>query len=296
MKVLVLYGGNGSEREVSVKSALRVIATLREIGHCVRALDYRGKAPDKALCQMANESDAVFLALHGGDGEGGILQGALEDAGIFHYIGTGPRGAALSLDKARAKRAVEAAGVAVARGAVWMPDEALPFSTRPAVMKPLSGGSSVGLTYLEEKTVVPPPSEPMLLEELLPGREYTVGILGGRVLPTVEIRPKSGVYDYHSKYTRGAALELCPAPLDGEKEKALGHTALKAFAALGLRDFARIDFKEDSYGTPVFLEANTLPGLTETSLLPLAAKAAGLSFSDLLGEMLRPAAERKKAP
>ena len=264
--------------------------------HSVVACDWRGGTPSDRLLRLARACDAVFLALHGGDGEGGTLQQALEDAGVFHYTGSDARSAALALDKARAKACVQRAGVPVARGEILSSQKRtldLPF---PMIIKPLLGGSSVGLKKIDslyafrEYEI----TEPMLAAEFLGGREFTVGILNETALPVVEIIPKGGTYDYAHKYTAGATLELCPAPLEKEKAERLKSLALCAFRALGLRDFARIDFKENDKGEPCFLEANTLPGLTRTSLLPLAAKTASIPFPLLCEHMANQAAKRKK--
>ena len=294
--ILVLYGGNSAEREVSVQRAVCVIEAFSQTAHRVLSLDWRGKAPSERLLALAKEADAVFLALHGGSGEGGELQAALEQTHIFHYTGTGPSGAALALDKAAAKARMEEAGIPVAKGTVWNPLSPPPELSFPVIVKPRSGGSSVGLRCIEEGAdlAVYRGGEPMLIEEYLPGREFTVGILDGEALPPVEIIPNGGVYDYRHKYEVGATRELCPAPLEKGKTEQLKDLALCAFKALGLRDFARIDFKENHHGEPILLEANTLPGLTKTSLLPLAAQTAGIPFPALCERMAALAAKRKR--
>ena len=279
---------------MAIKGALRVIEAFAETEHRLLACDYRGTLTEEITASMRH-ADAVLLMLHGGEGEGGGLQQALEQAGIYHYTGTDPRGAALALDKARAKACVAKAGVPVAAGGIWQPQEQPPCVKLPAIAKPLLGGSSVGLFKIERADELKnfAPHEPMLLEEYLSGREFTVGVLGDRALPAVEIIPHGGMYDYQHKYTPGATAELCPAPIDAEKAALLKNLALASFRALGLRDFARIDFKENAAGVPCFLEANTLPGMTETSLLPLAARAAGLSFTALCTYMAECAARRR---
>lgn len=293
--ILVLYGGNSTERAVSISSALRVIEAFAGTAHRVIACDYQGAKPSAPLLRLARESDAVFLALHGGDGEGGVLQNALEHAGIFHYTGSDARGASRALDKASAKQRVSEVGVPIAQGAIWQPSTPPPAIPLPAIVKPVFGGSSVGLKKIEGEGdfAACPVSEPLLVEEFLSGREFTVGVLEDTALPAVEIIPRGGIYDYKHKYTAGATKEICPAALDKEKAALLKDFAMRAFRALGLRDFARIDFKENAEGTPCFLEANTLPGLTQTSLLPLAASAAGISFPALIERMAQAAAKRK---
>ena len=296
MRIVVLYGGESDEREVSLQSGMRVAAALRSVGHQVMRVDHRmDRLP--AILSDLRAADAVFLALHGGDGEDGTLQALLEQNGIFHYTGSDPRSAALAMEKAAAKICVAARGVPVARGEVLSPLASEPPFPFPVVLKPVSGGSSVGLHFVrtQKEWRRIPAREGILCEELLPGREFTVGILNGAALPAVEIRPIGGAYDYEHKYTVGASEELCPAPLDAPRALRLAKLALTAFAALGLRDYARIDFREDGMGNPRFLEANTLPGMTETSLLPLAAKAAGVEFTELCERMSALAAKRKKA-
>ena len=296
MRIFLLYGGNSPERAVAVQGALRVIDAFAGSEHTVTAHDHRGGLPREEVLAAMRASDAVFLGLHGGEGEGGVLQSALETAGIFHYTGTAPAGAALALDKARARAAVEKAGVPIARGTVWMPDAPPPSVTLPVMAKPVSGGSSVGLCKINTAAELSAlsPTDPLLLEEYLTGREFTVGVLEGKPLPPVEIIPHGGIYDYTHKYTPGATAELCPAPISEKQAQRLAALAMTAYHTLGLRDFARIDFKESANGTPCFLEANTLPGLTKTSLLPLAAGASGISYLTLCVRMASAAAKRKR--
>jgi len=296
MHILVLYGGSSPERAVSVRSAQAVLGALAETKHQTAAIDYRGGALDTTLLNAAQKADAIFLCLHGGEEEGGVLQARFEQAGIYHYTGSAPTAAALALDKARAKHCVVNAGVPIAASKVWLPNEPAPDFTLPAVLKPLCGGSSVGVKIMESEHALAACriEAPMLLEEYLGGREYSVGVIDHKTLPAVELRPKGGFYDYAHKYTPGATDELCPAPLSDEKSSQLADLALTAFSALGLRDVARIDFKENEEGTPCFLEANTLPGLTETSLLPLAAGVAGIEFKMLCEAVCLLAAARKK--
>ncbi len=295
MEILVLYGGDSSEREVSLRSGERVSAALRERGHTVCAVDARGEAPRAEWIALARRVDAVFLCFHGGAGEDGRWQAALERAGVFHYTGSDARASALAMDKPRAKACVSRLGVLCARGAIWRVGEAHPPMGYPFIVKPCGGGSSVGFQILknEEQAEKLVPSEDLLCESYLPGREYSVGVLQGCALPPVEICPQNGVYDYEHKYTQGATRELCPAPVCAVRLAELQNLAQICFVALGLRDFARIDFKEDSQGRPCFLEANTLPGMTVTSLLPLAAGVRGIGFGELCQKMAEWAKGRK---
>lgn len=296
MKILLLYGGESAEREVSLCSGERVYAALRESGHAVELLDFCEAMIDAAFFERCQRADALFLALHGGAGEDGRLQRALESHGIFHYTGSGAEGSALAMQKSLAKKAVACAGVPVAAG-VTLPDEGLPDALCfPLIVKPESGGSSVGLSLLKSREELEGATLAgrYLCEEYLPGREFSVSVLRGRALPPVEIKPKGALYDYQHKYTAGMCEELCPAPVSDAYLAHLQSLALVAFYALGLRDVGRIDFKEDAAGRACFLEGNTLPGMTQTSLLPLAARAAGISFSCLCEEILSAAAMRRR--
>ena len=300
MRIMVLSGGESAEREVSLRSGARVAAVLREAGHEVEEIDYTARAENENFFAKCRAADAVFLALHGGAGEDGRLQEKLEREGVRHYTGTGPHGSALAMHKSRAKAAVAALGVPVARGFSWRAGAPAPAELSraafPLVAKPEAGGSSVGLVVLHtpEEAEKFTPSGEYLCEEYLPGREFSVGILGARALPPVELIPvDAGLYDYAHKYTPGATEERCPAPLPAYRLAELQDLALVAFEGLSLSDYARVDFKEDAAGRFCFLEANTLPGMTETSLLPLAARTAGISFSDLCGAMARAAAGKR---
>ena len=296
MRIIVIYGGDSEEREVSIRSGERVVRALSARGHRAIGYDHRGGALPLRVIQAAAEADALFLALHGGDGENGRLQARLTSCGVLHYTGTCPSGAAMAMAKDVAKRLVAAAGVPVADGVLLRgAAEAAPLPY-PCVVKPQSGGSSIGMQVIQNAAEWRKlaPSEGLLCESYLPGREFTVGILDGAALPVVEIRPLGGVYDYRHKYTAGACEELCPAPIPPERARYLQALSLRAFAALGLRDYARIDLREDRKGEPRFLEANTLPGMTQTSLFPLAAEAAGLSFPELCEKMAAMAAKRKR--
>lgn len=296
MRIAVVFGGVSDEREVSLLSGARVCEVLRKEGHTVLEIPLACALPSEEQLACFRACDAVFLALHGGAGEDGTLQAALERAGIYHYTGSGPRASRLAMDKLRAKRAVAALGVPVVAhitvSAAQKPVEP-PFL--PLVAKPLCGGSSVGLRVIrsrEEWDAFSPTCE-MLCEVYLPLREFSVGVLAGRALPPVQIDPMGGAYDYAHKYTAGATRELCPAPVGREILARLQNLALLASDALGLRDYARIDLREDALGTPIFLEANTLPGMTEQSIFPLAARNAGLSMGALCSRMASLAACRR---
>lgn len=292
MHIAVLFGGVSEEREVSLRSGARVQEALSRRGHTVQGIELAAPLPDDDAVAHCRAADAVFLALHGGAGEDGRVQAALEAGGVWHYTGSDARGSALAMEKTRAKAAVQAVGVPVAKGWRW-PEERAQIRL-PCVAKPVCGGSSVGLLHLEREEDLErvPPDANYFCESYLAGREFSVGVFRGNALPPVEIRPVCGVYDYAHKYTPGATEELCPAPVTSARCSELKNWALVAFAALGLRDYARIDFKEDGAGNLCFLEANTLPGMTQTSLFPLAADVQGIGYEVLCEEMAVLAAAR----
>lgn len=246
-----------------------------------------------ALCALA---DRVFLALHGAIGENGQLQATLDTHGIS-YTGSGYLGSAISMDKDIAKRLLAQQGIPTPH---WLCCEAdacaLPSIEKevgyPCVIKPLACGSSVGVTMAENSEqlrqallAAAPYGNRVLVEKKIIGRELTVGILDGEALPAVEIIPRTGFYNYENKYD-GTTKELCPAPIPTEIAARLSTLTKKAFDALRLRGYARFDYILDADGTPWCLEANTLPGMTPSSLLPLAAKTAGMDYETLCEKIL----------
>ena len=287
--VTVLLGGPSSEREVSLRSGAAVARALRSLGHEVHEID-----PIPGDLRIPAGTEAVFLALHGTYGEDGTVQSELERLGL-PYTGCGVAASLFAFDKVVTKRRCEKAGVPTARfqvfnqaGAEW------PAGWNPpVVLKPTRQGSSVGLQFVDATAGFPAALAESLrhggevvMEERILGRETTVGILDGQALPVVEVRPKSGSYDYTNKYTAGRTEYFCPAELDAETTNRIQSAALGAFHAIGGRDYARVDVMVTPEGHPVVLEVNTLPGMTETSLLPKAAAAAGLDFPSLCQKML----------
>jgi D-alanine-D-alanine ligase len=294
-KVAVLMGGPSAEREVSLRSGAAVSAGLRRAGWRVTDVDIHG--PDFVL---EPDTAVAFLALHGTFGEDGTLQRLLEERGVA-YTGCGVQASHDCFDKAVSKRLFEAAGVPTARYEVLTANGShrvtLPL---PVVVKAACQGSSVGVIIVREAGALDAAlaeafryGEHVVVEEFIAGRETTVGILGETALPVVEVRPKTGVYDYASKYTKGATEYEVPARLSEAVTREMQAVALKAFRAAGCRDYSRIDFLLDHEERPYVLEINTLPGMTETSLLPKAANAAGISFEELCSRMVRMALERR---
>ncbi len=289
LNITVMLGGPSAERDVSLRTGAAVARALRTLGHNVHELD--PKQPDWSL---PPDTHVVFLALHGTYGEDGTVQRQLDELGV-PYTGCDAEASRLAFDKVLTKRKFLAAGVATPRFEVFeSPQAGWPTGWQPPmVLKPARQGSSVGLQFVEktadwEKCLAEAfrHGSEVLLEEKIAGRETTVGILNGKALPLVEVRPKSGGYDYHNKYTPGATEYLCPAPFDEAAARRIQQAALGAFAAIGGRDYARVDVMVRPDGEPLVLEVNTLPGMTELSNWPRAAAAAGIDYGDLCQRMV----------
>lgn len=253
------------------------------------AMTRQSLSPTLGTLPEVRQADVVFLALHGGQGEDGTLQALFDLCGV-RYTGTGQLGSAVAMDKDVSKRLFRDHGV---RTAEWL---MAPAGVRqvqdtigfPVVVKPSKQGSTVGLTLVREPSGLEPAiaeafkyDDEVMLEQFISGRELTVGILGHEALPIGEIIPKHELYDYECKYTKGMAVEEFPARLDPVVAQRVQAQAVLAFKALKLRGYARIDFRLDDSGDCFCLEANTLPGMTELSLIPQAAAAAGISFPEL---------------
>lgn len=289
LNITVMLGGPGAEREVSLRSGAAVAEALRSLGHRVSEVD-----PQTDHWELAPRTQVVFLALHGTYGEDGTVQRRLEALGV-PYTGCGPEASRIAFDKFLSKQRFLAERVPTARFVlVESPDAPWPSGWEPpVVLKPARQGSSVGLQFVERVAEWPKAlaeamrfDSEVLMEERVFGRETTVGILGGKPLPLVEVRPKTGAYDYQNKYTAGSTDYLCPAPFDQVTTQRIQAAGLAAFNAIGGGDYARVDVMVRSSGEPVVLEVNTLPGMTETSLLPKAAAAAGIGYAQLCQTML----------
>jgi D-alanine-D-alanine ligase len=249
---------------------------------------------------LSSQTDVVFLALHGTYGEDGAIQAELEALGV-PYTGCDSHASRTAFDKLKTKRRCLAAGVATPRFLVLdNPQVTWPSDWRlPVVLKPVCQGSSVGLHFVEQLADFSPAvadalrfDTRVLMEEKVVGRETTVGVLGGQALPVVEVRPRAGRYDYRSKYTVGATDYFCPADFDPATTTRIQEAGLAAFKAIGGRDYGRVDIMVTEHGEPLVLEVNTLPGMTETSLLPKAAKVAGLDYPALCQRMIELALQR----
>ncbi len=245
-------------------------------------------------------SDALFLVLHGRQGEGGEFQALLELAGL-EFVGSGSLGSALAMDKDISKRLFRDAQIPTAEWVKWPADDAEISSLGyPLVVKPSKVGSTVGLTVVESPAEVERAvrealqfDDEVILERFTDGREYTVGILGEKALAVGEIIPRHTIFDYECKYTPGMAEEVFPARISEALSRRLRSLALQVHRVLKLRDFSRVDFRANKDGSPYCLEANTLPGLTSTSLLPQSAAAVGIDFGELCHRLCQLALDRK---
>jgi D-alanine-D-alanine ligase len=300
--IAVLCGGTSAEREVSLGSG-RACALALARSSPTRLFETSADALPAGLDAARH---VVFSTLHGTFGEDGGMQRLLDAAGV-RYAGCDAAGSALTMDKARTKQAVAARGVGVAKGLAFSAahkpsaDEIIAVLGEQLVVKPNSEGSSVGLALITSRAellakLAAITAGDWLAEERVVGRELSVGVVNGRALGVVEIRPRSGVYDYASKYTKGLTEYFAPAPLDAATTRAVQAAAEVAFAACGCRDYARVDFilaSEQNVNNPLYLlEINTLPGMKETSLLPMSARCAGLDFAALVKELVSPAVQR----
>jgi D-alanine-D-alanine ligase len=289
LNIAVMLGGPSAEREVSLNSGAGVAKALRSLGHSVAEVD-----PKDGTFVLPKKTDVVFLALHGTYGEDGTVQQELEKRGV-PYTGCDSEASRVAFDKVWTKQRCIDAGIPTAKFVVVESDKmAWPLGWQPpVVVKPVRQGSSVGLQFVDRvgdwsdalREAFRYDSQ-LLAEEKIIGRETTVGILADAALPVVEVRPKSGSYDYRNKYTAGNTEYFCPADFDAATTRTIQDAALAAFRAIGGRDYARVDVMVRAAGEPIVLEVNTLPGMTETSLLPKAAAATGMNYAQLCQKMI----------
>ena len=334
MKIVVLCGGLSNERDVSITSGSCVARSLRERGHSVVLLDmflgYGGDCSDptklfdeqqqdlrysvgeetpdiasliasgdgsrlgKNVISICRAADIVFLALHGEDGEDGKIQATLDMYGV-KYTGSGYLGIALAMNKELSKTLFNAAGIPTAPAITLRKGEGIQASPWiPCVVKPCSGGSSVGTSIVRTQEEFSAALEfafkyedDVLVEKYIKGRELTVGVMDGKAMPSIEIVLKNGWYDYKNKYQAGFAEEICPAPISAEDEERLGRLAERVSKALMVDVYCRADFiMDDDDGEIYCLEANTLPGMTPTSLVPQMAAEQGMSYGELCEKII----------
>ena len=319
MRVAVLMGGRSSEREISLRTGRGIAEALRNLGHEVVAIDAAdgrrlppGDEERQALAAVLDPSDevalarpetlrdaeVVLIALHGSSGENGTLQALLDLAGK-PYSGSGMLASALAMNKAVSKRIFEQAGIPtpawqlVSADAPAIAVDASALGGYPLVVKPNEEGSSVGLTVVRGEGELPGAlrlaaefGAETLVERYIEGRELTVALLGDRPLPIVEIRPRSGLYDYESKYTVGHSEYSCPADLPEPLAGRVRELGRAAASVLGCSGVSRVDFRLDQAEIAYCLEVNTVPGMTPTSLVPMAARAAGISYDQVVQHMI----------
>jgi len=289
-RIMVLAGGSSPEREVSLQSGATVHAALRALGCDANLID---PASADWWPQLA-ECDLAFIALHGAGGEDGVMQGALQTLGV-PYTGSGVLASALAMDKLRTKQLWQAAGLPVAPCEVLHADSDFAgVITRlgKVFVKPATGGSSIGMAPAGDEAELTAAytnarqyDETVLAEQFIAGPEYTVAILGDRALPAIRLETENLFYDYHAKYLSEATRYLCPAGLSEQDEAALGALCLAAFRTLGAAVWGRLDVMRAPDGRFLLLELNTVPGMTSHSLVPMAARQAGLAIEQLVAEI-----------
>lgn len=297
-KIAVLMGGPGSERDVSLATGRGVSKALRSLGVDVVDVDVRDEN-----FQLPKEVDLAFNTIHGTFGEDGQLQKILEERGVA-YTGDGVEASVIAFDKIKSKEKFRDDKVTTPDWQVLASGER-PTIPLPIVVKPPRQGSTVGVVIVKNENELNSAvaeaakyDPELLIEKFVPGRELTIGILGDQALPIIEIIPKGGFYDFATKYpflnpqAGASAQHICPAKIDAGKTKEIQELALRAFRAIGLEVYARIDVMLSENGEPFVLEANTIPGMTEASLLPEAAAAAGINYVDLCVRIIELSQER----
>jgi D-alanine-D-alanine ligase len=325
MKIALMFGGTSPEREVSKGTAASIFTALKALGHEVVLIDpaYGSKQPEKEedffsekdYAPVSNRNyveavnsalldnvELVFLAMHGKYGEDGTVQALLELRGL-KYTGSKVLSSAISMDKEMSKILLKHYGISTP---AWMTagikekisaDITVLIKEEvgyPCVIKPNDQGSTVGLTVCNDESQVIDAiklahkfSDKALIEEYIPGRELTVAVFDGKALPVLEIKPKHGLYDYECKYTKGMTEYIVPADIPKDVWNDLQRLALHTFSALGCEGYGRVDFRLNPDNIPYVLEINTLPGMTATSLVPKMAKAAGISFEELIDRIIK---------
>ena len=293
-KVAVLMGGWSAERPVSLNSGQAVLDALRRKGVNAYGVDVQRETVMKDL--LEGDYNRVFIILHGPGGEDGVIQGALEVLGL-PYTGSGVMASALAMDKLRCKQLLEGAGIPTPPYLVleedFDPDYVVATLGLPLIVKPALEGSSIGMTKVNETDDLRAAwsqaaafKGKILVERWIEGREYTVAILGNTPLPVICLETPRDFYDYAAKYQANDTRYLCPCGLAAEEEQRLQRLALAAFQALGAEGWGRVDIMCSQDGTPFVIELNTIPGMTDHSLVPMAAKAAGIDFDHLVLQIL----------
>ena len=285
-------GGPGEEREISLQSGKAIQLALEAIGYNVLSITMENKLGD--IISDLHSVDLVFLGLHGSIGENGTIQGFLESLGV-KYTGSDPLSSAICMDKNISKIIARDSKVNTPNWKIVTRDQTLneDNSKFPLVIKPNDQGSTVGLTIVHDESELGPAlnlaynySSSVMVEQFIEGREFTVTLIEGKALPVCEIIPSHELYDYECKYTSGMSKYVCPADIDLDLTKRVQEITERLFDVLKCRHYSRADFRLDHEDNLWFLEMNTLPGMTDTSLAPMAAKAAGFSFNDLIDRIV----------
>ena len=296
MKVSVLMGGTSAERSVSLKTGEAVINACLELGYEATPVDFNGDY--NSILKNLKYSDIVFNALHGTIGEDGTIQSWLDENNI-NYTGSGSNASRLCMNKNESKNIIRKNNYltpswSIVNNNFKITEEIINSIEFPCIVKPNAQGSTFGLSIvncnselIEAIKLAGKYDDASLIEEYIIGREITVGILDNKAMPIVEIIPDHQLYDYECKYNPGMSQYLCPAKIDLNKEKQIKEDSEKIFKLLGCHGYGRLDFLLDKHGRHFFLEINTLPGMTSTSLLPIAAGQSGMSFAELVDNILR---------
>ncbi|MCB1836307.1 MAG: D-alanine--D-alanine ligase [Alcanivoracaceae bacterium] len=284
-RVAVLAGGRSAERPVSLKSGHAVHDALRSLGVLAELVD-----PSEHKVEVLRGFDVCFIALHGRGGEDGVIQGVLEHLGV-PYTGSGVMASAIGMDKVKTKMIWRAAGLPTPD--FYVAGQPMTELSFPLMVKPAHEGSSIGMRKVDNAEQLADAiaeaekfDAEVLVEQWIHGAEFTVAILNGEALPAIRLETPNRFYDYEAKYEANTTRYLCPCGLDAEQEKALQALALEAFNQVGCRGWGRVDVMQDEQGKFYLLEVNTVPGMTDHSLVPMAAKAAGRDFPQLVAEIL----------
>ena len=296
-------GGQSAERKISLKTGKAICAALARRGYNVSSIDVDATLPWKLRSKKVN---VAFIALHGRGGEDGTVQGLLEVLGI-PYTGSGVRASAIAMDKALTKTILAHHEIPVPSGVVLekaYPKVVPPKGMKwPVVVKPNCEGSTIGVSIVKEKTTWRSAlrrsyqfDSKTVVESYIDGREIAIGVLDGKVLPAVEIQAPGGFYDFEAKYQKADTQYVCPAKVPRDRLKRMQSLAVKAYAVTGCEGAARVDFRLSRQGRPFILEINTIPGMTERSLLPMAAAQAGLSYDALVERILQGALKKLGNP
>jgi D-alanine-D-alanine ligase len=294
-KITVLYGGTSSEREISLISGKAVIEALHELGADVQAIDVNENFLIQQLPTIDGEQ--VFIALHGGEGEDGTIQSILEMANI-PYNGSGMAASSIALSKLRTKQIWLAEGLSTPKYVVLKPTsnwgDVSSVLGNKIIIKPASEGSSIGMSiandessFVNARALAFQYDKHVIAEQWISGEEYTVAILGDKALPVIRLKTDKTFYDFEAKYKSSTTQYICPCGLSAVDEAKLQSLSLQAFHAIGCKDWGRVDVMRDQKGTFYLLEVNTVPGMTDHSLVPMAAKAAGMDFKTLVFNILK---------